>query len=569
MDATVRPSWRQRILIRLGRLRPAHVLPAPRILVFLTWVAIAGLGALLVIPGALLSETGTPAAWVRVVVYVGIGALVAVWLARALMAASLDERNVTVRFALTFIAFLAIESLPALWLLGLRDVLLAIVTWITAVAIVAVAIGVRRTRAQGSSRAIVVTVVAVASAIPWVIAAARTSIESAELLWIPLSAIAGFLAFVAAYYAIVAASQSRASAIGTTFRSPTAKVTGIALGVVALGYASLMTWAQLFDSGSQAHWKVRDWTSIPAVLLVAGLIVWFWFRSERRPFRPTGWRVVVLGIIAFSTATVSLLAVLGIALLLNGAFGSAIDVPLWLVDVFEPASSIGVVLLLLPFIVLPHFARSAGRAVAVVSLAYLAPGLSSLYAVALVPDVPTYWAAPASVVLALWLAAAALFVLKVVGRLEAISWAGILRLTIVPFVAINAVVALPDVIETGFAPLLLLLGVVAAFAFFMPPVAASRWRHSVVVLGASAAGLFAVVIAILSLSSSGLLEGTATSALLYLAVPMIAALCVRQSGADQAGSTRTVHSMAGVRSIASSESPQFGYLARRESSTDD
>jgi hypothetical protein len=99
------------------------------------------------------------------------------------------------------------------------------------------------------------------------------------------------------------------------------------------------------------------------------------------------------------------------------------------------------------------------------------------------------------------------------------------RLAVVPLIAVHAGWLLPAA-WSGLGRVVIVAGVLIALFWLMPPVAADRARHTYDVVGASAAQLLTLVVFVLAIPSLFQDGALIVLGLLWLAIPIIAALTI-------------------------------------------
>lgn len=523
------------LVTRSGRLRPSRVFLAPRLLVIVAWAITAVLCLLLLLPGVLTRESASGDGlsmprWLMGIILLACGVFAALVLAARMLDRHPRGRDGRVVAMVTLVGCVGAATLPLAWLVWLGDSIATAVGAAGAVTALVISVIVLASDMTEPRQAALIAIAAAGVGTPWAAVAWRTAFTATDqLLWMSLTAIGFAVTYIAAFYGLAMAAESRSAKVTATLRARRGPLlVGIAIVLVAGIYASRLTWARtMFGEQDALLWSLRDFGSWPHAALVAALIGWFVVRSERRPLSARGWRSVVVSVTVLATLTYVLLGVTSAGVLIAGSVGLSFPVSLEAVD-FTNAAGVAGIALLLFFVVTPAYRRSIGRAVAIVAIVYLIPGATSQYIVALWNDVIAFWASPVQIVVALLIVVTVLLIVKLAGRLGAVSWSALLRLVIVPVVGIHAVVVIPTIIGTGFVPLVIVLGVAAGFLLFMPRVAASRWRHSAVVVGASATALFVVGGTALALSNAPMTEQAVTVASLWLVIPVIAALTIRQ-----------------------------------------
>jgi hypothetical protein len=106
------------------------------------------------------------------------------------------------------------------------------------------------------------------------------------------------------------------------------------------------------------------------------------------------------------------------------------------------------------------------------------------------------------------------------------------RFAVVPLVAVHAGWLLPAA-WSELGRVVLVLGVLLALFWLMPPVAADRTRHGHTVLGASLAQLVALLVFVLAIPSLFADGALTVLGLLWLSIPVIAALTIDTVGFTQ------------------------------------
>lgn len=374
------------------------------------------------------------------------------------------------------------------------------------------------------------------AALPWLSLAAyqSTTVGSspASWLWIALFGAAAAFAAFGSYYGVARAAESRSSRLTFLYRSDLHP--GLVVGIVAICVVIVilrLTIAQnLFPSPDPQLWSpfTRSILSWTIALLVAALIVGVAVPAASRPLTRFGERRVVAALAALGNLELIgsiVVIVLGIVVAILTA---TVFLPTgWLV--FVPlAKFVGVVVLIVVALT-PPFRGTAARWIGVTTGIFLAATTldSTLVAggVRLPPVLQAFPASPVQVLLFLVLAAVGLSVWNVVGPDRKVDPGLVTRLAVVPLIAVHAGWLLPAA-WSEFGRLVLVVGVLLALFWLMPPVAADRTRHGLNVLGASLAQLVALlvfVLAIPSLFSDGALT---VLGLLWLSVPIMAALLI-------------------------------------------
>jgi len=199
----------------------------------------------------------------------------------------------------------------------------------------------------------------------------------------------------------------------------------------------------------------------------------------------------------------------------------------WLVAV-PLAKFIGVIVLTL-VVLLPPFRRTAARWIGITTGIFLAATtLSATLATAgvrLPPALDRFPATPVQVLLVLLVVAVLLAIWNVVRPARRINPGLVARLAVVPLIAVHAGWLLPAA-WSGLGRIVVVIGVLLALFWLMPPVAADRTRHGLTVLGASLAQLVALLVFVLAIPSLFADGALTVLGLLWLSVPIIAALTI-------------------------------------------
>ncbi|HEV7740901.1 MAG TPA: hypothetical protein VGO65_00640, partial [Pseudolysinimonas sp.] len=145
--------------------------------------------------------------------------------------------------------------------------------------------------------------------------------------------------------------------------------------------------------------------------------------------------------------------------------------------------------------------------------------------VLLTDPVAGFPATPVQVAILLLAAAFALCVWNLIIPRREINPSLVVRLAIVPLIAVHAGWLLPAA-WSGLGRIVVVVTVLLALAWFMPPVAADRMRHGFHVLSASVAQLLTLVVFLLAIPSLFADGALTVLGLLWLSVPIIAALTI-------------------------------------------
>jgi hypothetical protein len=262
-------------------------------------------------------------------------------------------------------------------------------------------------------------------------------------------------------------------------------------------------------------------------VVVAALVVAVAARSVRHPLRRARERRITAALAVAGNADLALgIAVIIVAMALAAVTGGFLipEVPPIAVAALK---FVGVVAITV-FALLPPFRGTAARALAIVSGAYLVPltlnGLVGAAGVTLPPGLAGYPASPVQVMLALLVVAVVGAAVPAVRR--EFGTGLVVRLAIVPIVAVHAGWLLPAVwSESG--RFVLVVGVLIAVLFLLPPLAEDRDQHALDVLGASGGQVLALAVFALALPSFLNDSQLVVLGLFWLSVGVIAALTVR------------------------------------------
>ncbi|MFC0678145.1 hypothetical protein ACFFGH_09865 [Lysobacter korlensis] len=523
-----------------GRLRLRGVAPPLRVIVIVGLAVSLALALVVIVPAwrAAVSAAGLGSVapqWVRIVAFSACGALSALALAAALVRATPGPHRVRgSRLVLAAIPVLAV-AMPALWMAGNRNgLLLAAICLVSAGASATSAIAAVLPPRQQTRQAAWVMAAGVCAGLPWILAAAHAVAVGStdrDLLWLSLTLMGSGLTLALALYGLVRAAESRSDRVTTLRgrRDGSLRVAWVVLGVVALLYAVRFVWLSGFFAGDAMIWRWAGPETWPHALLVAGVLVAVVVRSEAAPVRPRGRISVFLVLITAVSLGVSVASVWGglvvlVDLVFPGGFGTIDGVLAVLgTPVVLPAVAGALV-----FVVLPACRHSMGRMVSLVAVVHLLPlAISEPWDPSLSSPLLERWFAPATMVLAASvLIVAALLVIKTLRPGSAIPIPALIRLLVLPFVAVHALVLLPAALELELAPVVAAVGAVLALLVFRRPVAADRWAQSGNVLGATTAAVFTLTVFAFSLADPEFVSQTDPVAILWLVVPLAAALCL-------------------------------------------
>jgi len=525
---------------RIDRVRLDRVPAATRPWIVACWVLTLALAVALLFPG-LLDEVSVEAAggahildrlfapvWVRMLLVAAVGGVAAAATVLALLRAALDPASGRVRRELT----LVLAAFPGLAMLADRVVAPAVAAVVLFVGLeVAAHLG-RRTRARAAWCGAV-------AFLPWAVLAAVQPLAVADSwTWAVLFGLAAGFAAFGSYYGVQRAAESRTAAVSFLFRTrmPAPAVLGVVALVVALVVLRLTVLRELFPEPDPTLWspfaKESPLSWVHAVV-VAALIVLVGWRSARRPLRRFGERRIAAALAGVGNVEL----VLGSAVIL-GAFlvavvaGDAQFPDAWLTWV--PVLKVVGVVVIGACALLPRLRGTAARVLAAISFVYLLPATAQGALISAGVELPAgvagFAATPVQIMLLLLGCA---LVAAVVGLWRASApRALVLRLAVVPFIAVHAGWLLP-VAWSDFGRWLLVLGIVASLLLFLPAPDPDPARRGAALLGASVGQLLAIAVAALAIPSL-YEDGTlVVLGLLWLAVTVVVSLVVETTGGDE------------------------------------
>jgi hypothetical protein len=533
---------------RLGRVRPDRI-PAPYLgWVLACWVLTVLLAVAILFPGGtdglVARQTGTSGVvgifsaplGIRLLVVAAGGILAGTLLVVLLLRERLDPAPA--RRIAREVALAAAGGFPVLALAADRE-------WVFAAAALVV-LGLAEIAAHRpsvASTAGTMLVGLLAAAIWGVLAVAQLTTSSAAggWAWIALFGFAAAFAAFGSYYGVARAAESRAGWLRPLFRDDLRPlvVAGILAVVVVLVVVRLTVARDLFPPPDPVLWSPLQKAPISWLHAagVAALLVAVAVRSVRRPLRRSRERRVTAALAVAGNADLAA----GVVVILIGMLAAAVvggfyvpEVPPVVVAALKFTGVVAVTVVAL----LPPFRQTAARALAVVSGAYLVPltlnGLLGALGVELPPGIAGYPATPVQVMLVLLGAAIVAAVIPTVR--EAFGTGLVVRLAVVPVVAVHAGWLLPAAwSEAG--RIVFVVAVLLAVLFFLPPLAADPGRHALDVLGASGGQVLALVVFALAIPSFLDDPQIVVLGLFWLAVAVIAALPVRtvsdEDAADQ------------------------------------
>ncbi len=526
MRSVVRGA-RSNIGARVARLRPGR-LPLPILLLVLAcWAATVVIAVILLIPNALTSDAqpggGLVAApWFQVVALVACAILASGFVLVLLLGARPripPAAAVVATAAYPFIALLAGGYYGQS-------------TLVLTAALVALVLLLVRQHQKAGSRALDTPVAALA-AVPWLVAAVvQGAASDGDSQWVALGlfAVSASVASFLAFYGVARAAEKRNARARPLLRRPMSHRTAalILAAIVAVVILRLTVARGLFGDLDHDLWSLRGVASWPHAVIVAAVMVGAVLRSEQHPLVDRGQKPVTALLVVAGTLDFILFALVALAAMAAAIFRVALPDAVFGFEAITPYLAIALVVGLTVFLIMPSFRGTVGRVMALVSLLYLLPPLSAVAAGEAWDELPAFWSSPVQVVVVL--TGAALGVLAWSTRNTSAIRPGLAaKLATVPLIAVHAAVLLPAAWSEALGRQLLVLGVIAGLLLFMPKVAADPVRHARTVVGASIAGLFALTVFALSIPSLFESDTVSTLGVLWLAVPVGAALCLRVS----------------------------------------
>jgi hypothetical protein len=527
----------------LDRVRLDRVPVAVRPWIAACWVLTLAIAVVLLVPGladevdvdpdaaARILDRFLAPAWLRMLLLVAAGGFAS---ASAVLALLRHAAGTSDASPLRRELALMVSCFPALALIADRIVVPAVLAGAAFVALELVAHVGRSTR----RRAAISGVVAFAA---WVvIAVAQLASVANGWTWAVLFGLAAAFAAFGSYYGIQRAAESRTAAVAFLFqpRMPRAAVLAVTLLVVAVVVLRLTVLRELFAEPDPTLWspfaKEASISWLHAAI-VAGLIAAVGAASSRRPLERLGERRIAAGLAAVGNAELVIGALVIVGAFLVAVVLGAAAFPLeWLAWV--PVIKVVGVLIVGLLAWLPQLRGTSARALAAITAVYLLPATAQGALLAggreLPPGIAGFPATPVQVMLLLVVYATGLAVAAFV-RPGLASPAFILRLAVVPVIAVHAGWLLP-VAWSGVGRWLLVLGIVAALLLFLPPPHADPARRGIDLLAASAAQLLAITITALAIPSLYDDGQFVVLGLLWLSVTVVISLVVETRMRDGA-----------------------------------
>lgn len=374
----------------------------------------------------------------------------------------------------------------------------------------------------------------------WVVLmVAQFAVEDAATgwTWIALFGFAAAFAAFGSYYGVARAAESRTRWLRPLFRDdlPTLAVAGLVAAAVVLTGLRLTVARDLFPDPDPALWTPLRTSLVSWVhaALVAALVVVVAAVSVRHPLRRSRERRVTAALAIAGNADLAV----GVAVIVAGMVVAAVSGEFFTPGI--PAVAVaalkfaGVVVITL-VVLLPPFRGTAARALGLITGAYLVPitlqGLLAQPELGLARAPVGFAATPVQVALLLLVVAV---VAAVVPALRRMLGSGlVVRLAVVPFVAVHAGWLLPAA-WSDLGRILLVVGILVALLFLLPMLSTDRDRHALDLLSASSAQLLALVVFALALPSFLDDPQLVVLGLFWLSVAVIAALTVRTVGDEE------------------------------------
>jgi hypothetical protein len=374
------------------------------------------------------------------------------------------------------------------------------------------------------------------AAVPWLTLAAHQPTAAgsspSSWLWIALFGAAAAFAAFGSYYGVARAAESRSSRLTFLYRAavPPAVVLLIVLACIGIVVLRLTVARELFPAPDPNLWAPfgRSPLSWAIALIVAAVIVGIAVSASANPFARFGERRVVAALAALGNLELirsMLVIVLGIVVAI---FTATVILPIEWLAVVPLAKLVGVLVFLI-VVLLPPFRRTAARWVGVSSGIFLAAlTLNATLTTAGVPlpsALQEFAATPVQVLLFMLLAALGLSIWNLIRPNRGVNAGLVARFAVVPLIAVHAGWLLPAA-WSELGRIVLVIGLLLALFWLMPPVAADRTQHGLNVLSASLAQLVALLVFVLAIPSLFADGALTVLGLLWLSIPVIAALTI-------------------------------------------
>lgn len=356
--------------------------------------------------------------------------------------------------------------------------------------------------------------------------------RSDSWLWVALFGAAAAFAAFGSYYGVARAAESRSSKLRFLYRADLHPllVLGIVIMAAAIGAVRLTIARNLFPPPDPDLWSPFAKNPISWIIaaIVAGLIVVISVRASRHPLTRFGERRVVAALAVLGNLHLVIsVAVIAVGMVIAAATG-LISLPESWLQYVPMLKFIGVVLLGL-VVLLPAFRGTAARWIGLITALFLIPqtlaGALAKVGVTELGPLDGFPATPVQVLLIVLAAAFGLAIWNLVRPSREVNPSLVTRLAVVPLIAVHAGWLLPAA-WSGLGRVVIVVGVLIALFWLMPPVAADRARHTFNVVGASAAQLLTLVVFVLAIPSLFQDGALIVLGLLWLAIPIIAALTI-------------------------------------------
>ena len=530
-----------RLRLRLSRLRP-DLLPVPYRIWFVVSVIVSlGLAAVILIPGltdavtaegeGVIAQFFAPFLF-RLSVLTGVAILVGASVVWVLLRDRVSSRDLLRRDAvLRELVILTVALFPAFALIADAQLVRALIALVPGVALIVLA---HVAPVRASHWGIAAT--GLVATITWLTLhdyqATEAGSSSNSWLWVSLFGIAAAFAAFSSYYGVAVAAESRSSRLRFLYRGDLHPlvVLGIVVACAALVGLRLTVARELFPEPDPQLWSPfgKSPLSWLIALVVATLLVVVAVRASRQPLTRFGDRRVVAALATLGNLELVIsVVVIGVAMVVAALTGAVFLPDTWIA--FVPMLKFAGVVLLAVIVLLPMFRGTAARWIGLITALFLIPGtLSGVLENAgtvLPRGLDGFPATPVQVLLLMLAAALGLAVWNLAAPRSRIEPSLVSRLAVVPLVAVHAGWLLPAA-WTGTGRVGVVIAVLIALFWLMPPVAADRIRHAYDVIGASTAQLLALAVFVLAIPSL-FQEGTlVVLGLLWLSIPIIAALTI-------------------------------------------
>jgi hypothetical protein len=376
-----------------------------------------------------------------------------------------------------------------------------------------------------------------------------TDDDTPTWLWASLFAFAASFAAFGSFYAVARAAGTRTRAVHFLFNDQRSAPTLI--GVVAIAWLlmalrmtigrNLMVGRNSADATDADLWQpfARSPDSWVHAAVVAFLLCFIVLRRQPGLLKTGERRVITTLAITASIDLVLWVVVVVIKMFVAVPTGT-MSLPDGFLKFTTPIQLLVIVIMGIAAC-LPRFRGTVGRWVALISAAYLIPALlgqvldqcgsmpnrAFFWCTPVLMPKRAFWCTPVQVALLLLTVATVLGGWKVMHRGLPVRPSVIVRLAVVPLIALHAGWLLPAAWE-GATRWVLVAGVVLALVLFMPKVAEDPSRHALNVLTASAAQLLTLALFAVALPSLLKDETFVIAGVLWLAFPVAAELIIDQ-----------------------------------------